>query len=136
MFRPLLRKLLFSSTVLLLFQATAPAAFAENRVALVIGQSAYRSVVALPNPANDAKKMTELLGNAGFQVTAAPDLSQNALRQAVSNFAAKVAASGPDTFAGRCFAPRPVGRATEWRWPGRGRGSPIGSRPTRSSFPA
>ena len=99
MFRPLLRNLLFSSAVLLLFQATAPAAFAENRVALVIGQSAYRSVVALPNPANDAKKMTELLGNSGFQVTAAPDLSQNDLRQAVSNFAAKVAASGPDTVA-------------------------------------
>jgi uncharacterized caspase-like protein len=99
MFRPLLRNLLFASTVLLLFQATAPAAVAESRVALVIGQSAYRSVVALPNPANDAQKMTELLNNAGFKVTSAADLTQNDLRRAVSDFTAKVAASGPDTVA-------------------------------------
>lgn len=99
MFRPLLRNQLLASAVLLLFQAAAPAAFAENRVALVIGQSAYRSVVVLPNPANDAQKMTELLSNAGFQVTAAPDLSQNDMRKAVSDFAGKVAASGPDTVA-------------------------------------
>ncbi len=56
-------------------------------------------MVALPNPANDAQKMTEMLGNAGFKVTAAADLSQNDMRQAVSDFAAKVAASGPDTVA-------------------------------------
>ena len=31
-------------------------ALAENRLALVIGQSAYRSVPALPNPANDARR--------------------------------------------------------------------------------
>ena len=94
------RNLLLTTGVLLLFQLTATdAAFAEKRVALVIGQSAYRAVAALPNPANDAKKMTELLGNAGFEVTAAPDLSQNDMHQAVSNFADKVAASGPDTVA-------------------------------------
>jgi uncharacterized caspase-like protein len=56
-------------------------------------------VVALPNPANDAQKMTELLGNAGFKVTTAADLSQNDMRQVVSDFAAKVSASGPDTVA-------------------------------------
>lgn len=99
MFHPLLRNRLLASGALLLFQLAAPAAFAENRVALVIGQSAYRSVVALPNPANDAQKMTEMLGNAGFKVTGAADLSQNDMRQAVSDFAAKVAASGPDTVA-------------------------------------
>ena len=31
------------------------AAAAENRMALVIGQSAYRAVTPLPNPANDAR---------------------------------------------------------------------------------
>ncbi|NVN87889.1 MAG: caspase family protein [Rhodopseudomonas sp.] len=100
MFRPIPRNLLSAAGFLLSFQvAASDAVFAESRVALVIGQSAYRAVVALPNPANDAKKMTELLGNAGFEVTEAPDLSQNDMRQAVSNFAAKVAASGPDTVA-------------------------------------
>ncbi len=75
------------------------AASAESRVALVVGQSAYRAVPALPNAGNDARKMGELLGNAGFDVTAAPDLSQNDMRQAISAFAAKVAADGPETVA-------------------------------------
>jgi uncharacterized caspase-like protein len=75
------------------------AALAESRLALVIGQSAYRSVVPLPNPANDAKAMSRLLGEAGFDVTSAADLSQNDLREQVGEFAAKVAARGSDTVA-------------------------------------
>jgi uncharacterized caspase-like protein len=71
----------------------------ESRVALVIGQSAYRAVPALPNASNDAKRMSDLLGSAGFDVTAAPDLSQGDMRQAISNFANKVTSSGPDTVA-------------------------------------
>jgi hypothetical protein len=74
-------------------------AAAEARLALVIGQSAYRTVPELPNAANDAKGMAELLGNAGFNVTAAPNLSQNDMRQAISDFAGKVSASGADTIA-------------------------------------
>src|ERR1700732_2557570 len=77
----------------------SPAALAENRVALVIGQSNYHSVVALPNPANDARAMSRLLGDAGFDVTSTADLSQNEMREKVSDFAAKVAAKGPDTVA-------------------------------------
>lgn len=100
MFHHTPRNLLLAAGVLALFQMAAThAVLAEKRVALVIGQSAYRAVVPLPNPANDARKMTELLGNAGFEVTAAPDLTQNDMRQAVSNFATKVAASGPDAVA-------------------------------------
>jgi len=47
-------------------------AFAENRLALVIGNSAYRSVAPLPNAQNDANKMSELLGSAGFEVMNTP----------------------------------------------------------------
>jgi uncharacterized caspase-like protein len=98
--RPAFRDLFFKSAFLLSLQfCAAHAAFAESRVALVIGQSAYRAVPALPNAANDGKRMTELLGNAGFDVTAAPDLAQNDMRRTISDFAAKVAASGPDTVA-------------------------------------
>lgn len=75
------------------------AAIAENRVALVIGQSAYQTVTALPNPANDARQMSQLLSAAGFEVMSVADLSQNALRQAIGDFAAKVASKGPDTVA-------------------------------------
>jgi uncharacterized caspase-like protein len=71
----------------------------ESRLALVIGQSAYRAVPPLPNAANDARHMAELLNSAGFAVTSADDLSQNDMRQAISDFAAKVAAAGPDTVA-------------------------------------
>jgi hypothetical protein len=88
-----------SLVVAFLVLAAAPAAHAEKRLALVIGQSAYRSVPALPNPGNDARKMSELLGTAGFDVTAASDLTQNQMREAVGDFAAKVATSGPDTVA-------------------------------------
>src|SRR6266480_1262306 len=96
----LFRDLLFVAGLLLFLPISlAHAPSAENRVALVIGQSAYRAVPALPNAENDGKRMAELLTNAGFEVTAAPDLSQNDMRQTSSDFAAKVAASGPDTIA-------------------------------------
>src|ERR1700682_125762 len=95
MFRPVLRHAVLAAGILL----GSHAAFAENRVALVIGQSNYHSVTALPNPANDARAMSRLLGDAGFDVTSAADLSQNEMRERVSDFAAKVAARGPDTVA-------------------------------------
>jgi Caspase domain len=97
---PVFRDLLLVAGLLLFLQiSVAHAASGEHRLALVVGQSAYRAVPALPNAANDAKRMVELLGNAGFDVTAAPDLSQDGMRQTISDFAAKVAASGPDTIA-------------------------------------
>lgn len=95
MFRHPLLKLMISASMLL----GASAAFAENRVALVIGQSAYRSVPVLPNPANDAKAVAQMLTDSGFEVSTAADLSQNEMRQQVSEFAGKVAAKGADTVA-------------------------------------
>jgi hypothetical protein len=95
MFRRVLHKTLLAAGILL----ASHAAFAENRVALVIGQSAYRAVTALPNPASDARAMSQLLADAGFDVTSAADLSQNEMRQTVGEFAAKMAAKGPDTVA-------------------------------------
>ncbi len=90
-----LLKFIIPATILL----TAAPAFAENRLALVIGQSAYKSVPALPNPGNDAKAVTQLLTDSGFEVSSSADLSQNEMRTAVSDFAGKVAAKGPDTVA-------------------------------------
>src|ERR1700736_4956977 len=77
----------------------AAPALAENRLALVIGQSAYKSVPALPNPANDAKAVSQLLSDSGFEVLSASDLSQSGLREKVSEFASQVAAKGSDTVA-------------------------------------
>jgi hypothetical protein len=92
------RSLLHPIVAAIILFACCPAR-AEDRLALVIGQSAYRSVPALPNPANDAKAMTQLLTDSGFQVLAASDLSQEQLRDKVSEFARQVAAKGPDTIA-------------------------------------
>ena len=68
-------------------------------MALVIGNSSYTSVSALPNPANDAKAMATFLSSAGFQVMQAPDLTQSEMRKTVGNFARMVADKGPDTVA-------------------------------------
>jgi hypothetical protein len=95
MFRPVLHAVVLTAGILWGSQA----AVAENRIALVIGQSNYRAVVALPNPANDAKAVSQLLGEAGFEVLSAADLSQSELREKISDFAAQVAAKGPDTIA-------------------------------------
>ena len=44
----------------------AAPARADMRVALVIGNSAYRSVTPLTNPQNDAKLMADTLRSVGF----------------------------------------------------------------------
>ena len=50
-------------------------ALAERRVALVIGNSAYSDVAALPNAANDGRAMAEKLRALGFEVFEGIDLS-------------------------------------------------------------
>jgi hypothetical protein len=91
--------LLLAALLLFCSLPLTQAAAGESRLALVIGQSAYRAVPPLPNAGNDARHMADLLTSAGFAVTAASDLSQNDMRQAISDFAAKVSAGGPDTVA-------------------------------------
>ena len=87
-----------------LFNLVVPAALllgvhsasAESRLALVIGQSAYKSVPALPNPINDAKSVTQMLTESGFEVSTVSDLTQSQIRDQLSEFAAKVASKGGD----------------------------------------
>jgi Caspase domain len=95
MFRRSLLNVIIPAALLL---CSVPA-WAENRMALVIGQSAYKSVPALPNPGNDAKAMSQLLTDSGFEVSSVSDLTQNEMRTAISDFAGKVAAKGADTVA-------------------------------------
>ncbi len=77
----------------------ASPALAENRIALVIGNSSYTSVTALPNPANDARAMAKFLSAAGFEVLQAPNLTQSDMRRTIGDFAKAAAAKGPDTVA-------------------------------------
>jgi tetratricopeptide (TPR) repeat protein len=69
--------------------AWKPAASPERRVALVIGNSAYRAAPALPNPKRDAEAIAEALRQAGFQtVVVRSDLSRDAMRDALRTFRA------------------------------------------------
>jgi len=78
---------------------SAASASAETRVALVIGNSNYKSVTQLPNPVNDAKAIADELKSAAFDVTLALDIGQTDMRRAIQAFAAKIAGRGDDTVA-------------------------------------
>ncbi len=65
-------------------------AHAEKRVALVIGNSAYKSVPGLTNPAHDAALVASMLKQAGFDdVTTGLDLDANGMRKALREFSAR-----------------------------------------------
>jgi hypothetical protein len=73
----------------LLWAAGCSVAHAEKRVALVIGNSAYRAVPALPNPAADAKLMSDTLLSLGFFVVgggAQVDLDKAGFDDALAKF--------------------------------------------------
>ncbi|WP_181161230.1 caspase family protein [Labrys okinawensis] len=77
--------------------ALQPAAKAElgRRVALVIGNSAYAHVAALPNPKNDAAKVADTLRKIGFaEVTLVEDTDFRSLNRALQDFAGQ--ADGAD----------------------------------------
>jgi tetratricopeptide (TPR) repeat protein len=60
----------------------------ERRIALVIGNSAYRNVPPLANPVRDATSIADALRRAGFQtVTLQTDLPKEKLVDALRNFA-------------------------------------------------
>ncbi|WP_445221380.1 caspase domain-containing protein [Bradyrhizobium sp. Pa8] len=66
---------------------TCGSAHAERRVALVIGNSAYKSVARLTNPANDAALVGGMLRRAGFDsVDVKVDLSAPEMRKALREF--------------------------------------------------
>src|SRR6187397_2029987 len=63
-------------------------AFAEKRVALVLGNSAYRNVAPLANPINDSAKIASTLKEAGFDVVdSRRDLPAAETRRALRDFA-------------------------------------------------
>jgi uncharacterized membrane protein len=63
-----------------------PSARADTRVALVIGNSAYRHAPHLPNPLNDATDMSAALRRLGFTVNTVTDASFDEMRRALIEF--------------------------------------------------
>lgn len=98
------RRSLWLAATLCVVSLTPGPSFAESRLALVIGNSAYRSASPLLNPSRDAKAVTDLLQSAGFEVTSAADLTQDDMRRTIREFALKIASRGKDTVAAVYYA--------------------------------
>ncbi|WP_461356864.1 caspase family protein [Bradyrhizobium sp. USDA 4454] len=81
-----MNRLLFAVAALLLI--VCQPALAEKRVALVLGNSAYRNAAPLANPVNDASVMAATLKTAGFDVVDfRKDLPAVETRRALREFA-------------------------------------------------
>ena len=81
-----------AATVAIVFAAclAGQSALAGKRVALVIGNSGYRNVAALPNPANDAAAVAEMFSKASFElVDSRRDLTAQDMRRALREFTDK-----------------------------------------------
>jgi hypothetical protein len=74
--------------------ATAPVRNNERRIALVVGNSAYKNATALPNAIRDANLIADALKRTGFEtVTVLTDLPKDALVGALRDFAARAEAA-------------------------------------------
>jgi formylglycine-generating enzyme required for sulfatase activity/uncharacterized caspase-like protein len=65
----------------------AGAGHAEKRVALVIGNAAYRAMPALQNPRNDAEDVGTALRDLAFETVIATDLDRTGMNEALDRFA-------------------------------------------------
>jgi Caspase domain/PAN domain len=76
-----------AAIVLLILVLLPPAAHAQKRVALVIGNASYQHAGELTNPKNDANDMAAALRSAGFQVIEGYNLNKAALDRKIRDFA-------------------------------------------------
>ena len=88
-FRFVARRVAVALLALLLGGALTDAG-AEKRVALVIGNSSYRTVAALANPRNDARDIASALQRLGFDTTVGLDADRAQMEKAIEEFAIKV----------------------------------------------
>ncbi|WP_189367655.1 caspase family protein, partial [Mesorhizobium sp. M7A.F.Ca.ET.027.02.1.1] len=74
----------------LLCLAATALAVAETKslkgVALIIGQSNYLHIAALPNPANDARDMAKMLTDLGFDARSVTDRDATKLKRDLERF--------------------------------------------------
>ena len=79
----ILAAIVFAVTGILLANSPTNAA---NRVALVIGNSAYEKVPLLPNPTPDSAAIANSLGRLGFTVTRLDNGTASAMRKSIVEF--------------------------------------------------
>src|SRR6516225_9418151 len=61
-------------------------AFAERRVALIIGNSAYQNAPILPNPERDARAIADMFQKAGYDVTTAFNVGNLDFKSTIRKF--------------------------------------------------
>src|SRR5262252_5666616 len=84
--RTMLLRLFFVFITVFAFAGIATDVHADQRVALVIGNSAYQYTGPLPNPKNDAADMAAVLKQLGFQVIDGYDLDKVAFDRKLRDF--------------------------------------------------
>lgn len=82
----------FAAIVLVAGLTIAPA-WADQRVALVVGNSAYQHVPPLATPVHDAADVAAALERLGFAVMRVDDADQGSLRRSLRTFATQAAAA-------------------------------------------
>jgi uncharacterized caspase-like protein len=80
------RQALAALVAVMLGIGTAPS-FADNRVALVIGNGAYQHSPRLTNPTNDAADVAAALRRSGFETILGTDLNKAGMDEATIRFA-------------------------------------------------
>ena len=88
---PLLRLSYTMIAIAMLLSVFVTDTLAGQRVALVIGNSAYQHQ-PLKNPRNDAQDMSRVLTDVGFEVTLKQNLDRRGMTQAIREFAARLEA--------------------------------------------
>jgi uncharacterized caspase-like protein len=90
---------LYSSALVALLLCLTPlsAAWADKRVALVIGNSAY-PMAPLRNPINDARAMAKTLNQLGFDVILRTNLTQRGMVESLRDFGARIGRDGEAVF--------------------------------------
>src|SRR5258708_12229288 len=76
-------------TAVITAAAISQAAQAQDRVALVVGNSKYVSANGVPNAVNDARVMARALRDIGFVVADGYDLSRDSMERLIREFLRK-----------------------------------------------
>ncbi|MCB1528056.1 MAG: SUMF1/EgtB/PvdO family nonheme iron enzyme [Hyphomicrobiaceae bacterium] len=84
-------------SLLLFISIVNHSANAQQRIALVIGNGAYKHTTSLTNPPNDAKLFAKTLERIGFKVTLQTNADQQTMKRALRDFISALDRSGPET---------------------------------------
>jgi uncharacterized caspase-like protein len=90
---------ILSALIVLIFGLGCQAAVGQEmgqRIALIVGNSAYEDVTQLDNPASDARAMAATLRDTGFDVTLLLDADQRTLNTAIAEFGRSLRDAGRD----------------------------------------